>query len=83
LNRRTFRLAYQGEIRQNLTTFDGFRGMAEKNPEIRFTVSPTLYGYLVRLSEKTVLGKTPNDVAQQILTQQLALMRQENYAEKD
>jgi hypothetical protein len=56
--------------------------MPDKPKEIRFTVSATLHAYLERLAEKTVLGKTANDVAQQILTQQLALMRQEDYSEK-
>jgi len=57
--------------------------MADKGkPEIRFTVSDTLYGYLRWLSENTVLGKSENDVAQEVLTQRLTEMRGESYRDK-
>lgn len=55
----------------------------EKGGEIRFTVSATLYRYLGRLAEKSVLGKNENDVARQILTNTLAIMRQEDYRDTD
>jgi hypothetical protein len=55
----------------------------EKGGEVRFTVSATLYRYLGRLAEKSVLGKTENDVARQILTNTLAVMRQEDYRDTD
>jgi hypothetical protein len=50
--------------------------------EIRFTVSAQLYGYLEWLSKNTVLGKTENEVAKQVLTQRLAEMREEKYRDK-
>ena len=57
--------------------------MADKGkPELRFTVSDTLYEYLRWLSENTVLGKSENEVAQQVLTQRLTEMRQESYRDK-
>ena len=45
--------------------------------EIRFTVSGPLFAYLGWLVRNTVLGRTENDVARQILTQRLSEMRQE------
>lgn len=47
--------------------------------ELRFTVSPQLYKYLGWLKDHTVLGKTENAVAQQVLTERLSQMRQEKY----
>jgi hypothetical protein len=55
----------------------------EKGGEIRFTVSATLYRYLGWLAQHQVLGKTENDVARQVLTNALALMRDENYKDRD
>jgi hypothetical protein len=54
--------------------------MAQK--EVRFTVSPQLYGYLGWLRDNTVLGKSENDVAQQVLTQRLTEMRDESFKDK-
>ena len=83
---RQFRLALQGKIRQNLTKFDELPWadvMTEEreNCEVRFGVSPTHHAYLTWLMGNTVLGRTENEVAKQILTQQLTEMRQENYRE--
>jgi len=47
--------------------------------EVRFTVSTQLSGYLRWLSKNTVLGKSENDVAKQVLTDSLTRMRKENY----
>jgi hypothetical protein len=52
---------------------DGIKG------DIRFTVSPQQYAYLGWLVRNTVLGRTENEVAKQILTQRLSEMRQEIY----
>lgn len=54
----------------------------KKPPEVRFTVSTNFYKYLGWLSREKVLGKNENDVAQQILTQRLTEMREENYKDK-
>ncbi len=50
-----------------------------KTGEVRFTVSAQLWKYLGWLSRNTVLGKTENEVAKQILTNSLAAMRHEDY----
>ncbi len=47
--------------------------------ELRFTVSRPLFAYLGWLVRNTVLGRTENDVARQILTQRLSEMRQEDF----
>lgn len=47
--------------------------------ELRFTVSGPLFAYLGWLVSNTVLGRTENDVARQILTQRLSEMRQEDF----
>lgn len=54
----------------------------EKPGEIRFTPSLQMWKYLGWLSRNTVLGRTENDVARQILATQLAAMRQENYRDQ-
>jgi hypothetical protein len=51
----------------------------EKAGEVRFTPSVPLWKYLGWLSRNTLLGRTENDVARQILTERLATMRQEDY----
>ena len=51
----------------------------EKAGEVRFTPSLAFWKYLGWLSRNTVLGRTENDVARQILTGKLAEMRQEDY----
>jgi len=51
----------------------------EKAGEVRFTPSVQFWKYLGWLSRNTVLGKTENDVAKQLLTDKLAEMRQEDY----
>lgn len=51
----------------------------DKNGELRFTVSGRLFAYLGWLVRSTVLGKTENDVARQILTQRLSEMRDEQF----
>lgn len=50
-----------------------------KQPEVRFTVSERMHDYLTWLTENTVLGKSENEVAQQVLTSRLARMKEENY----
>jgi hypothetical protein len=54
----------------------------EKVGEVRFTPSAAFWRYLSWLSQHTVLGKTENEVARQVLTSKLAEMRQEDYREK-
>jgi hypothetical protein len=87
------RLADQGKIRQNAPIITDYRQLTtniaevrmadesdiEKAGEIRFTPSVSLWKYLGWLSLNTVLGKTENEVARQVLTERLAQMRQENY----
>jgi hypothetical protein len=51
----------------------------QEKGEIRFTVSGSLFAYLGWLVRNTVLGRTENDVARQILTQRLSEMRQEDF----
>ena len=51
----------------------------EKAGELRFTPSLPLWKYLGWLSRNTLLGRTENDVARQVLTDRLAEMRQEDY----
>ncbi|MCG8356959.1 MAG: hypothetical protein MI920_15435 [Kiloniellales bacterium] len=51
--------------------------------DVRFSVSARLHAYLGWLAQHTVLGKTENDVAKQVLTQRLAEMRQEDYKQTD
>jgi hypothetical protein len=62
-----------------LTNNDG--GSMATN-EVRFTVSPQLYAYLEWLKDNTVLGRTENEVAQQVLTQRLTEMRGERYRDR-
>jgi hypothetical protein len=50
--------------------------------EVRFSVSAQLSGYLKWLSKNTVLGKSENDVAKQVLTDALTRMRKEEYRDK-
>jgi hypothetical protein len=52
---------------------------ADAAGNVRFSVSPVLWKYLTWLSEHTVLGKSENEVARQILTDRLAEMREESY----
>jgi len=56
--------------------------MADVKGEVRFTVSAQLYSYLEWLSKNTVLGKTENEVAKQVLTQRLTEMRTETYQDR-
>lgn len=51
----------------------------EKPGEVRFTPSLAMWKYLGWLVRNTVLGKTENEVAKQVLTDRLAEMRQEDY----
>jgi len=52
---------------------------APKDPELRFRVSKRVWEYLEWLGRHTVLGDTPGEVAERILLQRLAEMRQEDY----
>ena len=54
--------------------------MAKKN-DIRFTVNQTAANYLQWLVENTTLGKTPNEIAKQVLIQRLSEMRGEDFRE--
>lgn len=52
----------------------------DKQSEIvRFSASAQLWNYLGWLSKNTLLGKTENEVARQVLTDKLTQMRQEEY----
>jgi hypothetical protein len=70
-----------GKFRQFPTRFDAKMRAADEQEkgEIRFTVSGSLFAYLGWLVRNTVLGRTENDVARQILTQRLSEMRQEDF----
>lgn len=50
-----------------------------KPGDVRFKVSPQFWSYLRWLSRNTLLGKTANDVARQVLTARLSEMRQEDF----
>jgi hypothetical protein len=50
--------------------------------EVRFTTSPQLWKYLGWLVQNTLLGKTENEVAKQLLTTKLSEMRQEDYRDR-
>ena len=69
------------KIGPKLTDSDGADALPEEpeKGEIRFTVSAPLHTYLGWLVRNTVLGRTENDVARQILTQRLSEMRQEDF----
>ena len=51
----------------------------EKIGEVRFTPPPQVWKYLGFLSRNTLLGKTEQEVARQLLINKLAEMRQEDY----
>jgi len=53
----------------------------DKLGEVRFTPSLPMWKYLGWLARNTILGKSENEVARQILTERLAAMRQEDYRE--
>lgn len=46
---------------------------------VKFTAGPQLWAYLTWLSKNTMLGKTPGEVAEQVLIQRLSDMRAENF----
>jgi hypothetical protein len=50
--------------------------------DIRFTVNAQAADYLLWLSKNTVLGKTANEVAAQILLSRLSEMRREEYRDE-
>lgn len=50
-----------------------------KEKEVRFTPSPKVWTYLQWLADNTMLGKSPNEVAQRVLIQRLTEMRGEDY----
>lgn len=54
-----------------------------KRPEVRFYVSLRLWKYLEWVGRHSVLGEDPNEVAERILVQRLAEMRQEDYKPPD
>jgi hypothetical protein len=51
----------------------------EKPGEVRFSPNSQFWNYLGWLSRNTLLGKTENEVARQVLTDKLTEMRQEDY----
>jgi len=50
---------------------------------VKFNAGPQLWSYLQWLSRNTILGKTPGEVAQQILVQRLSDMRVEDFKMPD
>jgi hypothetical protein len=62
---------------------DALGGPETKAGDVRFTVSAQLFKYLGWLSRHTLLGRSENDVARQVLTEALARMRQENYRDQE
>lgn len=46
---------------------------------VKFTAGPQLWAYLSWLSRNTILGKTPGEVAQQVLVQRLSEMKTEDF----
>jgi hypothetical protein len=46
---------------------------------VKFTAGPQLWAYLTWLSKHTILGKTPGEVAQQVLIQRLSDMKAEDF----
>jgi len=55
----------------------------EKGEVVRFTAPPQMWRYLGWLARNTVLGKTENEVARQILIAKLSEMREEVYKDPD
>jgi hypothetical protein len=51
----------------------------EKIGDVRFTPPPNVWKYLGWLARNTLLGKTEQEVARQVLIAKLTEMRQENY----
>ena len=51
--------------------------------DVRFSVSPRAFRYLTWLVQNTVLGRTENEVARQVLTDRLAEMREEKYRDRE
>jgi hypothetical protein len=54
---------------------------SDKPGDVRFSVSARQFQYLGWLVQNTVLGRSENEVAKQILTQRLSEMRQESFRE--
>lgn len=52
---------------------------AEKGEIVRFTVTPQVWKYLGWLSRNTLLGKTEQKVAEQLLIAKLTKMRRKKY----
>lgn len=50
-----------------------------KDPEVRFRVTKRVWEYLEWVSRHSVIGDGPNEVAEHILLERLAAMRQEDY----
>lgn len=55
---------------------------AEGGGTVKFNASPQLWTYLQWLSKHTILGKTPGEVAQQVLIQRLSEMKAEDFVAK-
>jgi hypothetical protein len=52
---------------------------SDKPQEIRFMPPPQVWKYLGWLSRHTLLGKTEQEVARQVLIMKLSELRQESY----
>jgi hypothetical protein len=69
-----------GGNRRNIAEFHMADGPDDdKVQEVRFMPPPQVWKYLGWLSRNTVLGKTEQEVARQLLINKLAEMRQEDY----
>jgi len=49
---------------------------------VKFTAGPQLWAYLQWLAKNSILGKTPGEVAQQVLVQRLSEMKAEDFKAK-
>ena len=50
-----------------------------KGGEVRFTAAPQLWAYLQWLSRNSILGKSPSEVAEQVLVHRLSEMKAEDF----
>ncbi len=65
------------------TEAEGAPAEPPKRPEVRFDISDRVWRYLDWLSRHSVLGESPNEVAESVLIARLAEMRQEEYKPPD
>ena len=55
----------------------------EKGEQVRFVASPQMWKYLGWLAKNTLLGRTENEVARQVLATKLSKMKRKSYSPKD